>query len=175
MITDRLQQDGKQGGVRDSGDSLRDLQQVMASLRQNTQSGTKTKGSRFRHSEKLLYSKVCFALLFPLYLTPPSLPSTLPFYFSPLFYFTSPLFTFLFFTLPFPFSFFFVPSSYFNPGPLMYRNIYHYQVCKCETYSCLLVRFSLTDSDSVHSEKMWFKIYQTFSFQQKVYWQMFSN
>ena len=39
-------------------DSLRDLQQVMASVSQNVRAGAKTKGSRFAHTEKLLYGKV---------------------------------------------------------------------------------------------------------------------
>ncbi|KAK7503834.1 hypothetical protein BaRGS_00004957 [Batillaria attramentaria] len=57
MISDRLQQDAKQREGGESGDALRDLQQVMASVSQHTRSGVKTKGSRFAHTEKLLYGK----------------------------------------------------------------------------------------------------------------------
>ncbi|KAK7097262.1 coiled-coil domain-containing protein 22 homolog [Littorina saxatilis] len=57
MLTDRLKQDAKQRDGGSTMDSLRDLQQVMASISQNARGGTKTKGSRFAHTEKLLYGK----------------------------------------------------------------------------------------------------------------------
>ena len=58
MITDRLKQDARQQDGSSTMDPLRDLQQVMASVSQNARSGARTKGSRFAHTEKLMYGKV---------------------------------------------------------------------------------------------------------------------
>ena len=62
MITERLKQDTRLQDGSSSMDSLRDLQQVMASVSQNARDGARTKGSRFAHTEKLVYGKVrtCF-------------------------------------------------------------------------------------------------------------------
>ena len=58
MLSDRLKQDAKEREDGNTLDSLRDLQQVMAAVGQNVKAGTKTKGSRFAHTEKLMYGKV---------------------------------------------------------------------------------------------------------------------
>ncbi|KAL8579947.1 hypothetical protein ACOMHN_060248 [Nucella lapillus] len=57
MIGDRLKQDAKQREGSSSMESVRDLQQVIDSLGQNSRTATKTKGSRFAHTEKLMYGK----------------------------------------------------------------------------------------------------------------------
>ncbi|XP_050417021.2 coiled-coil domain-containing protein 22 homolog [Patella vulgata] len=55
MIADRLRQDAKRETSGTS--SLSDLQQVMAAISSRAKTDARTKGSRFAHSEKLLFSK----------------------------------------------------------------------------------------------------------------------
>ncbi|XP_067664009.1 coiled-coil domain-containing protein 22 homolog [Haliotis asinina] len=57
MISDRLRQDAqRREGARET-DMLRDLQQVISSISNRAKSGVKTKGSRFAHTEKLMFGK----------------------------------------------------------------------------------------------------------------------
>ncbi|XP_071087689.1 coiled-coil domain-containing protein 22 homolog [Haliotis cracherodii] len=57
MISDRLRQDAqRREGARET-DMLRDLQQVISSISNRAKLGAKTKGSRFAHTEKLMFGK----------------------------------------------------------------------------------------------------------------------
>lgn len=58
MLSDRLQQDGKQREGENVLEAVRDLQHAMSIVGQNARPAAKMKGSRFAHTEKLLYSKV---------------------------------------------------------------------------------------------------------------------
>ncbi|XP_025085148.1 coiled-coil domain-containing protein 22 homolog [Pomacea canaliculata] len=57
MLSDRLQQDGKQREGENVLEAVRDLQHAMSIVGQNARPAAKMKGSRFAHTEKLLYSK----------------------------------------------------------------------------------------------------------------------
>ncbi|XP_041359094.1 coiled-coil domain-containing protein 22 homolog [Gigantopelta aegis] len=57
MISDRLRQDSHAADSSSDLDTMRDLQQVMSAISSQTKITTKTKGSRFAHTEKLLFKQ----------------------------------------------------------------------------------------------------------------------
>ena len=58
MISDRLRQDAQTAESSSDLDTMRDLHQVMSAISSQTKTTTKTKGSRFAHTEKLLFKQV---------------------------------------------------------------------------------------------------------------------
>ncbi|KAL3878373.1 hypothetical protein ACJMK2_030732 [Sinanodonta woodiana] len=56
-ITDQLRQDRQRGATTAGNNLSQDLQQIMSSISGRASTTTKTKGSRFTHTEKLLFAK----------------------------------------------------------------------------------------------------------------------